>query len=200
MSSYKNLFPGSTTILGRFPTHTSDASEIDLRAEMSDILYGTDGSVPKGQYFILRRMRTDSGGDLVPCECVDAVTREPDIDYPCPFCRGEGYLWDEEVVTGYKVNVSSISSSRAFDLVKETFGVLSLPAIVFYFDYLTEPSIRDKIITIELGLDGTPVEPPNRLVSYEINLLRDMRSDRGRVEYWACYCASEGIATKADLP
>jgi hypothetical protein len=199
MSSYKNLFPGVTSEITTAPI-AAGTDGISLRDEMISILTGTGGEIPYGQNFILRRMRTDSNGDLIECECVDSITKEPDIDYPCTSCRSEGYLWDEELVTGYKVSVSSQSSARTVELVKSQFGVLELPAIVFYFAYLTEPTIKDRIVVIELDLEGVPVLPYNRLASYEINLLRDLRGENGRVEYWACYCSSQNIKTQANLP
>jgi hypothetical protein len=200
MSDYKNLFPTNVSSTTISPSTGSSRGEVDLREELDDILYGTKGSVPKAQKFILRRMRRDDDNNLTQCVCVDNVTKEPDIDYLCQYCRGVGYLWDEEIVTGYKTVVSSISTSRAFDLDKLEFGVLSLPAIVFYFPYLTNPTLQDRIVVIELDLEGDPVTPYNRQTQYEINLLVDRRSDNGRVEYWACYCSSEGIKTKAGLP
>lgn len=195
MSSFKNLYPGGTTATTTGPV-PADLGTISLRDEMISLLTGTDGEIPKGQTFILRRMRRDDDGNLTECACVDTFTQEASLDFRCSYCYGHKYLFDEELVTGYKTNVSSVSSSRAFDLAKTEFGALELPAMVFFFDYSVEPTLNDKIVLIELDLEGDPIIPYNRTFLYEINLLRDLRSDRGRVEFWACYCANESIKTK----
>lgn len=198
MSSFKDLYPAGTPISVTSPV-PADLGAISLRDEMISLLTGTDGETPKGQQFILRRMRRSSGGGLTECACVNQTTQEASQDYRCDDCYGLKYLFDEEVITGYKVNVSSVSASRAYDLIKGMFGTISLPAVVFYFAYDVEPKAEDRILIIELDLEGNPVLPYNRTAMYEINLLRDLRADRGRVEYWACYCANETIITKAGL-
>ena len=197
MSSYKNLFPGLTSLPARTPVTTS-TSEISLRDELNDILHGTKGSVPKGQTFLLRRMRRDSSNNLISCHCVDVLTLEGDQDYFCGECLGESRLWDEEVVIGYKASISSSKNSRGEELSKESPGLLSLPAYTFYFEYLTDLTLEDRIILIKLDLEGNPIVPYDRISKFEISLVEDIRSDRGRVEYWACYCTESSIKTIAN--
>jgi len=195
MSDRRDLFPGSS-VSSTSPNPT-DGGEISLRDEMSSILRGTGGDVPKGQKFILRRMRTDDDGNFYTCTCVDETTLESDLDYPCPFCLGTGLLWDEELVTGYKVSLSAAAASKATDLIKAQYGVMELPAKVFYFEYDVNPHIKDVIVELQLDLEGDLTIPYIREAEYETNLLRPLRGDRGRVEYWACYCSSKNIATQA---
>lgn len=195
MSSYKNLYPGGSSATTTSPV-PADLGTISLRDEMISLLTGTDGEIPKGQPFILRRMRRDSSDALTECACVNELSQEADRDYPCNYCYGHKFLFDEELVTGYKVNVSAPSASRSFDLIKTEFGILELPGMVFFFDYSVEPKIEDKIVIIDLDLEGDPIIPYNRKFIFEINLVRDLRGDRGRVEFWACYCANESIKTK----
>jgi hypothetical protein len=145
-------------------------------------------------------MRRDSNDDLIQCHCVDLVTREPDIDFVCNECRGVGYLWDEELVVGYKVPLTAVDSSRARNLEKRNPGEFDITSMCFYFEYLTAPRMEDRIILIQLDLEGDPVLPYNRLKSYEINMIYGARSDRGRVEYWACYSHDENMKTLAGLP
>jgi hypothetical protein len=193
VSSYKNLFPGST-VSSRSPVPSS-GGELSLRDQMLDILYGTSGGIPKGQKVLVRRMRRDSSENRTLCVCVDHITKEPDIDYPCPSCSGEGYLWDEELLTCYKTNVSAAKSSRTLFLDKEQFGVLSLAQTIFYFDYQVALTKEDRLVIIRLDEEGTPVVPYIREDLFEINLTYPLRSDRGRIEYWMAYCASKNIST-----
>ncbi len=50
---------------------------IDLRREFYDFLHGSETELPKGHQGIFRRMRRDTTGKLIPCLCLDRITREP---------------------------------------------------------------------------------------------------------------------------
>lgn len=64
----------------------TSGTEPDMREELINTFDGTFPEIAKAQPALLRRMRTDSNGDLIPCGCVDAVTNEPDKDRFCPIC------------------------------------------------------------------------------------------------------------------
>ena len=107
------LYPEYASIISNASNYTElwaisgSGGEVDLRQEFYEFLYGSATEVAKGRPGILRRMRNDDGGVLIPCPCVDEKTGEPDRDTVCPYCWGEGYLWDEEWITYYKLLVSS---------------------------------------------------------------------------------------------
>jgi len=170
---------------GLFPT-ASIRKEIDLRQELKDILYGSASLLPHGQLGLLRRMRKDDAGKLIPCPCVDPLTGEGDRDYLCPVCLGESYLWDEEYITFYKTEVAGREVAFAGKEIKHQGGILNVKTILFYMEWFVNPTEHDRIIELELGLDGAPLNPIKRKQVNVITTAQDYRSDFGRVEYFRC--------------
>jgi len=151
------------------------------------MLFGYDGEIPIGQSVILRRVRRDASDNPVSCVCRDSITHEPEVDYGCTFCHGMGYLFDEELVTCYKVVITSLGeSSVGSNLKKLQEGESYIPAARFYFPSDVEPSRFDHIVEIALDEEGDPELPYNRLYDYEIVLVRDLRGDYGKIEFWIC--------------
>jgi hypothetical protein len=171
---------------------TSDGREIDLRAEFDGFLYGAGDEIAKGQAGILRRMRTDSDGKLIECHCVDDTTGEPDKDTPCPFCDGEGYLWDEEWVTFYKLEVSSNEGFVRKNTHEEA-GIINVPYAFFYMEYTVDPNRYDKVVEVQRDLDGNLVYPYQRTAVHTIATAQPLRSDSGRIEYWRVACTMDAI-------
>ena len=85
-----------TTISIDYYSGTTTGSEANMRQEMINTLIGSDPEIAKGQTGLIRVMRRDTDGKLIPCECVDNITGEPDKDRFCSLCFSEGYRWDEE--------------------------------------------------------------------------------------------------------
>lgn len=186
---------GNVTNSNLVLTVTSSEGEIDLREELADLLRGTNGGLPHGHKFILRRVRRDDDGRPVSCPCVNRYTGEADKDTVCPYCRGEKFLFDEEVITGYRVKHSARNSSTAgigtvenLDVSTEA-GLFNLPAITLYCEYFVEPKREDIVVEIEHDVEGVPVSPVVRQAKYKITGLVDFRSDNGRVEYYKVFCS-----------
>jgi hypothetical protein len=201
VSDWKSVYPASTTVstttTAPFP---NIVDSVDLRSEFDNLVLGYGGETPIGQTFILRRMRRDSSNNLVPCICVDELTLEPMRDFPCPVCRGNGNLWDEESITGYKVvSVTPGGTNAEVNLPKSKPGIDSLPSVRFFFSYDADITIEDRIIEIELGADGTAVTPYNRIAAYELMLVRAMRADNGKIEYWICTGQKMGPDTLGEV-
>jgi hypothetical protein len=137
-------------------------------------------------------MRRDSSNKLIPCECVDRITKEPDKDTFCSLCFGEGWMWDETLITHYKV-VRGIDASNALaDEAKEP-GLLNAPLVVFYIRYSEEITQEDKVVELVLDNEGNLEEPYQRKGLYRVETLWDYRSDRGRLEYWKLYTHLEKV-------
>lgn len=181
-----DLYPESTittVTLGDDGLWPVSGSEIDLRQEFHDLLYGSATEIAKGRPAILRRMRRDESGNLVRCPCVDSKTNEPDQDTPCQYCWGEGYLWDEEWVIIYK---QVVSSARAAPRLPQEYkpGVAWIPLEYIYMEYFVNPTRFDKYIEVALDEEGAPVVPYKREAKYNISLPQYLRADNGRIEYW----------------
>lgn len=200
MASNIDLYPRlsrSTSGVSNLSLYPSGRGrEVDLRDELANTLYGGQGEVAKGQTGLLRRMRTDSDGNLIDCDCKDEVTHEPDMDYPCENCRSAGWLWDEEWLTYYKV----LASGRYFLSLAERHveaGVLHAPPVLFYVEYDVEPTRYDQVIELQRDTDGVLTRPYTRTKIYNIETAEPLRSDNGRTEYWRLGCSEWMVTSKS---
>ena len=176
----RNLYP----LTGR--------TEPDMRVELNRFMDGSYPEIAKGQIGVLRKMRRDTNGDLIDCACVDAVTHEPDKDHFCPYCAGEGFYWDESFIDIYKIDIGNDPmKARNEQLISPT--LMNIPFLIFYLKSSVDLTNEDKIVELVLNSEGVPVRPYKRQGIYRIGTLSDMRSDRGRLEYWIVYAYKEEI-------
>jgi len=181
-----NLYPSvsvSMTPATSSPwTTSSNKGEVDLRAEIHEILFGSTKEVAKGRLFILRRPRRDSNGKIIVCPCVSGFSQEPDQDTPCEFCWGEGFIWDEQWVTMYKQIVFPRGGAFRRSEPLEA-GISYSMTAYFYCEFNIEPTRKDKIIEIDTNMDGL-IREYKRLAKFRIISPEPFCSDNGRVEYW----------------
>jgi hypothetical protein len=193
----RDLYPigvnGGSSILNPWG-RVSASGESDVRQELHETVFGSISEVAKGRKGIFRRMRRDHNGDLVKCSCVDEITLEPDRDHFCPYCWGEGYLFDEEWVVYYKMQ---IASNEGFMRKDRPFkgGIVNTPYVFFYVEYNVNPTRFDKIIEMERDLDGNLVVPYKREAIYTIATAEDFRADNGRVEYWRLAATKDSVSS-----
>ena len=98
-------------------------------------------------------------------------------------CWGEGYLWDEEWITCYKMLVSSQEGMVRKDSPNKP-GISNTPFVFFYLEYSVMPTRYDKIVEVKLDAAGDISLPYIREATYPIATSEDFRSDNGRIEYW----------------
>lgn len=163
--------------------YKTSRTEIDLRTEFSNTIYGTVKEIPKGQKGLLRRFRKDSDGKKIKCPCVNRVTGEPFKESLCSYCRSEKYLWDETSIDFYFSQVPTDSQLSSQDILRQP-GVMNTPIYVFYIPSTFDLTSDDKIVRLVLDNEGVPVVPNKRLEIFKITALRDMRLDFGRLEFW----------------
>jgi hypothetical protein len=169
-----------------------------MREEMKNTIQGFYPEIAKKQQFALRKMRTDSSGALIKCACVDVLTGEPDKDEFCPVCFGELYVWDEELVDGYRrVIRSSVGLSTKESLIGP--GLTNLAFVSFFFEYTLPLNIfpkdisPDKIVELMTDTAGKPKRPFQRKTIYRIGTAIDFRADNGKLEYWKLDCYEEQV-------
>jgi len=197
MSDWSDLFPLNYSRDNSLDPFPNIVDLVDLRREFNNLVLGSNGETPIGKPYILRRMRRDSEGSLVPCICVHPLTKEADRDYPCSICLGSGNLWDEELIHLYEVVASAPGGSNSSDnFHKMNVGTASLPASRFFLPYNLHPKRDDRLVELELDLDGNPTIPYIRIAIYELMLVRAMRSDSGKVDFWVCSGQKMGPSTK----
>lgn len=179
------------------PRNTSAGSEVDLRAEMDNILFGEDGGPRHGRLLIIRNFNRDADGYPTLCSCMDdQTTREPDPD--CSYCDGEGYIWSEQWVWGFSMFAGSDGGFvRRF--VQMPAGYLRVDHKIFFFRYDTVILPGDKIIEPRLDDEGDVELPYVREAIYRPQTLQKRRADNGRVEFIAAFCR-EKDALRSDNP
>ena len=169
---------------------SSGSTEPDLRKELGNTLDGHYPEVAKARQALLRKMRLDANGKLTKCGCVDSVTKEPDKDFFCPICHGEGYLWDETYIKVYKVLLKSDVGNVYREVMKAP-GLQNSSMSVFFCKSLVDITQKDRIIELSLDAEGEVSTPFKRRALHKIVAAVDYRADNGRLEYWKLDCYEE---------
>jgi len=163
-------------------------SEPNMRQELIHMLDGDVIEISKKHPVLLRRMRTPYQDHI--CSCVDKITKEPDKDHFCPYCLGEGKLWDEEYIDVYSVREKSDVGNALRDRLTGP-GNVNVPIISFYLKYDVGIKKADKIVTLQLDESGEVVQPPRRTSVLRIGSILEYRSDNGKLEYFKIPCYDE---------
>lgn len=170
-------------------------SEISLREEMDTILFGSASEPPKGYWLVIRQMRRVDG-QLVSCTCKDEYSGEGSTS--CPYCLGEGYLWDEIWKIGRAQYIGSeggLGNKFRYPIP----GRVKADTKVFFFRYDTVVKSGDKIVEMKLDDEGVPVKPYVREVIYTPQTINYLRSDFGRKEYLAVHCLEKDALRIKDV-
>lgn len=165
---------------------SSGSSEISIRDEFYNTMYGFYPEIAKHQKGLLRRFRRDSSENLINCPCVDKVTQEPDRETKCPVCLGEGKLWDEEPIQFYHVSANQLRATSQDVLQKP--GIMNTNTEVIYISSQFNLTKDDKIVYLRLDKEGFPIAPLKRNQLFRISDLQEKRLDNGRLEFWKAYC------------
>lgn len=169
-----------------FYSAASGRTEIDMRKEFLNTMYGKGPEIAKHQPGLVRIFRRDESDNKVPCPCIDPVTGEPDRETRCPVCLGEGYLWDEDNIDFYHIKSGTEVSNLLQDRPRSV-GIMNTELEVFYIPYNFNLTKEDKIVTLVLDKQGLPTIPLTRSQLFRISELRPMRLDNGRLEFWKAY-------------
>lgn len=187
-----DLYRKVTPAISYYGSSITGGSEPDMREEAINTLEGSSPEIAKGQPGVLRKMRRDDGGNLILCDCVNTVTKEPDKDRFCPICFGEAFLWDETNILFYRTLESSDTANSVSNKLQEV-GLINTPIVVFYTRYDVDITNDDKMVELELELDGTVSTPLKRKRIYRIETCWDYRSDNGKLEYWKVFSHLENV-------
>jgi hypothetical protein len=150
------------------------SGDIDLRQEFINLIESDGYFAGLKQKVLLRRNNRDANGKLVPCDCIDPVTKEADTERLCEICHSDFYKWAEEWIYVYKIKNGT--------------------SYTFYMRYDTDPKVFDKIIEMSVDINGNVVTPYVRTAKFNLTDIYPMKANVGRVEYFKC------IAYKVDPP
>jgi hypothetical protein len=159
--------------------------ELDLRKEVKDTFKGSVYEIPKAFKVLLRKFRRNANNYRIPCSC--NVAKEGQMHQKCTICLGEGYLWDEQYVETFKVDIGSDQEKAGASLLTEI-GRSKKQFCKFYLQEFIKIDYEDKIIELALDIDGNLIKPDHRGITWTINTLNEKRSDTGRIEYIILYC------------
>lgn len=159
-----------------------NTTELDLREELRQTLYGSTEEVPKGRVGLLRKMRRDSSGNLIRCTCRNELSDKPSTDSYCRYCHGMGFYWDERQITYF---LSDAAYRKQATADKEYNSNL------IYVEYNVEVTDSDYIISIRTDRDGNVIIPVERLVFYKIAKAIPFKSDFGRIEFFTLRAEEE---------
>lgn len=125
--------------------------------------------------------------DLIECSCRENVSHEADADCPCNICDGEGYLFDDHIVVGFRTDRYGYQDiEERMSHGKHTFNT---PFV--YIEYHEDVSRFDLIIDPVLDREGHIVSPLRERMRYNIHYAEDFRADNGRIEYWRLSCFTD---------
>ena len=150
--------------------------EIDLRAEFIKTFEGSQQEISKKQPCLIRDMRKDANGNKISCPCVHPDTKEPEKERLCPFCLGEGYLWDEKPSFLYKL----LKTPKEVQFAP---GLTNVPLVIFYMRHDADIEEDDKLIQLVLDDEGKIVQPVQRKNVFNIQNVEELRLDTARLEF-----------------
>ena len=165
------------------------ADSVKFREFFDRILDGD--SLGKGVYRTVVMRRLDSTR-LCACKDVDAGGRTTTV---CPFCQGEGYMWEEEAARCYTTPGPFIPrrgdvGNRSYEL--STYLEDSTSSI-FWFKYDVVPlGAGDSIFILRLNSDGSVYyfvdrngnKHPKRQDRYLITDMSKIYGDTGELAFW----------------
>lgn len=167
-----------------------DDSNIDLRQELHDVLFGRVDLVSQGRPFILRKL-TDT-----VCVCWDGVSGGPKGE--CPYCQGEGYQFYEYLVTMFMVTGAAPVYKPGFlgngkypqDLAGYTdpSKATAFCEYTIFPDYeryrITTHQSHDKLYELKVAPSGKLHHPQVRTGKWKIFNVTPIHGDYGRVEFF----------------
>lgn len=195
MANRPNLF-GTSSTNRLFSITNNSANEIDLREQFDDLIFGSNTRVGKGHLLVIRHMRREADGKATACTCLDPMSFQCDPD--CPYCLGEGYLWDETWYMGRSQFLGSDGGlGNRYRFLPP--GEVRADTKVFFFRYDVPIQYGDKIVEMKLDSEGAPVVPYVRQAIYKPQAINALRGDNGRVEFHTIYCLEKDAIRSDNL-
>lgn len=76
--------------------------ELSIHKELEDLLYTDKDCTPIKLPYVHRKFRRDATGQRERCPgCNRGESGSKEGLLDCPYCKGEGYLWDDVLIEGY---------------------------------------------------------------------------------------------------
>lgn len=162
---------------------SSPTGGIDLRQQMTGIMYGDGFNKQQGHWVIYRRFDTSQKSQYYDDNYGESV-------------GGPTWEYEDEVVITRRVQITAGSLTRFFEQEMAP-GILHIDYQIFYFEHSVAPKLEDEIYEVTWEdhsvkpridqLDGKAIE------KFNINSVVPLRGDNGRIEFYACLCRVENV-------
>lgn len=154
---------------------------LNLRQEMSDLLYGSNDVPVFGQTVVWQKLLRDQND-----EPVKSGIRYKGSDEGRDKVRGDyttrtGFLCE---LRKAKVFISPVRLQTSDEVTTQT-GGLTGDKVLIFSDYRTDLKKHDILIIPEIDSSGNIVNPVNILKEYIITIPISRHADSGRIEYYA---------------
>ncbi len=90
--------------------------DIHLDKELYELLFTDNITQRIARPLIWTRFRRDAEYQRLPCPSCNTNTGYKEGQYGCPYCKGLGYLWDEEIFEGYIYRKGSSKESSSYSM------------------------------------------------------------------------------------
>lgn len=156
--------------------NNSSTSEIDLRREFHDILYGTTSMPQRGHWVVYRHFNLSSLK-----EGYDEVYKVGPVDENGK--RESIFNYTDELIITRQDPVFNSRTDGTMPI-----GIIDPGSYTFYFEHTFKPKERDQIFDIDW--DDHRIKPTNSILDnnyvkkYNILEVFPYRCDNGRIEYW----------------
>lgn len=155
--------------------------ELILSNELSDLLFTDKDCSPIKSPFIHKKIRRDLSGNIIKCKCT-YLNGNASGDLTCPYCYGDGYLFDEVIIEGftykdnylrerYNLKMDSLAGYNDHDpLMLVTSGNVSINKL-------------DRIYSVELDSNGRINIPLNITHKYTVYFNTKMKASQEKLDY-----------------
>jgi hypothetical protein len=154
--------------------------EIDLRAELDELISGADFGNEKKIPFVLRRSRRNSDLSAVRCTCWNRISNEGRTG--CADCDGLGFLWDEVIINGFMYFVSKGNVMRSYDYSVEA-GRSEKYGVGLITTYTESISDGDIVYVPKMTSSGAIIFPAIKEEEYYVVNSRKYRLDMNMVQF-----------------
>lgn len=88
--------------------------ELIIEDELKELLFTDKDCTPIRSLFLHKKYRRDADLEKVACpSCNYGISGTKEGQKGCPYCKGDGFLWDESIVSGwfFRPNIRTAISS-----------------------------------------------------------------------------------------
>lgn len=131
--------------------------ELLIHEELSDLLFTDTDCTPIKLPYVHRKFRRDMNLNRVRCPGCNfgnSGAKEGLID--CPYCKGEGYLWDDVLIDGWMFDGYSGSSQSLRYPTEAGYTIEGNKKLVTMPEYF----VREKDYVFDIILDGKKLKMP----------------------------------------